>query len=440
MNDLSNSKVARKARARRKAEGRRMRLQERASFAAGGRRVPTHKQLLLPLLEALSEQGGAARPADVYDSVAEKAGIDEDIRDEKARFSDGQSANLWERHVRWARQTAVEKGLLSDARRGIWEMTDDGRNLLKDVRRGIVVTVFMTDSGTCLWANAEDAAALIAPGSVDLIMTSPMFPHVTDKRGYGTMEPAAWLDWITDLGFAWKDLLTESGSLIIHLGDVWYRGSPTLSAYIERFVIRMLDNVGLNLAQRLYAEHPTRLPAPRPWVAIRRVRVKPTVDPILWFSKSLDPKASNWGLLKPYGKTTEKYWIGNHEGGGYTNPSGHDIGKGSFATDNGGAIPGSVIRCTGQDKQVRRLRKRMREAGLPPHPAIMPREMADFAVRLTTEPGDLVYDPFFGSGTVGDVAESLGRDWIGSERSLEYLRGAALRFDGRPGFETAFSA
>lgn len=66
------------------------------------------------------------------------------------------------------------------------------------------------------------------------------------------------------------------------------------------------------------------------------------------------------------------------------------------------------------------------------HPPIMAREIADFCIRLTTEQGDLVYDPFFGSGTTGDVAETLGRNWIGSERSLAYAEGAALRFTDTP--------
>lgn len=425
---VSTSRSAIRSRERRLEEGRRSREAEQASFTRGGKRVPTHKQLILPLLETIMDHGGSARPADIYEDVAARVNAPQDALTEEVEFANGRRTNLWTRHIRWARQTAVEMGLLSDKQWGVWEIAGKGREMLKNIRRGVVVTVFTTDSGVCLWANAEDAAAVIKPGSLDLIFTSSPFPVVTDRRGYGTMDTASWLDWMVDLGEAWKTLLKPTGSIMMHLGDSWYRGTPTLSPYIERFTIRMIDDVGLHLAEKFYAEHPTRLPAPRPWVAIKRVRVKPSVDPILWFSVGENPKASNLNVLVPYSESTRRNYIGNPDAKGGKRPSGHDIGNGSFAADNGGAIPGNLIRCIGQDEHVRTYRKACREAGLPLHPAVMPREMAEFGIRLTTDKGDLVYDPFFGSGTTGHVAESLGRHWIGSERSLVYAKGAALRF------------
>jgi DNA modification methylase len=59
----------------------------------------------------------------------------------------------------------------------------------------------------------------------------------------------------------------------------------------------------------------------------------------------------------------------------------------------------------------------------------MPEKIVDFAVRLTTDPDDLIYDPFMGSGTTGVVSERLGRRWIGTERSRDYIRSAQIRFD-----------
>ena len=431
---ITHHSRALRARQRRLAEGERTRQAERASFAQAGHRAPTHTQLFLPLLEALAQHGGEAFPRDLYGPVAEKTRIDPAVQEDTITLKDGRVCNLWHRHLRWARQTAVEKGLIATGPRGKWAITDAGRSLLQTIRRGIILTAFTTEAGICLWANAEDAAAVIDKESIDLIFTSPPFPLLTDSRQYGTMEPASWLDWMTDLGHAWKELLVEQGSLIVHLGECWYRGTPTLSTYIERFVLRMVDTVGLHLAQRLYAEYPTRLPSPRPWVAIRRVRVKTSVDPVLWFSRSPNPRASNWNVRVPYAPSTKRGEIGRIENGGVRRPGGQTIGKSSFATDNGGAIPGSLIRCTGLDASVRAYRARCKETGRRIHPAIMPRPLADYCLRLTTEEGSLVYDPFFGSGTTGDVAEALGRRWIGSERALVFAEGAALRFVDRPGF------
>ena len=45
------------------------------------------------------------------------------------------------------------------------------------------------------------------------------------------------------------------------------------------------------------------------------------------------------------------------------------------------------------------------------------------------EPGDVVLDPFFGSGTTGAVAKKLGRNWIGIEKDKKYIKVAQKRID-----------
>ena len=44
-----------------------------------------------------------------------------------------------------------------------------------------------------------------------------------------------------------------------------------------------------------------------------------------------------------------------------------------------------------------------------------------------TKPGDVVLDPFFGTGTTGAVARRLGRRWIGIEREAAYVKVARER-------------
>jgi len=51
---------------------------------------------------------------------------------------------------------------------------------------------------------------------------------------------------------------------------------------------------------------------------------------------------------------------------------------------------------------------------------------------LLSQQGDLVVDPFSGSNTVGFVAESLGRRWLGFEIDPAYASGSRLRFQSRP--------
>jgi site-specific DNA-methyltransferase (adenine-specific) len=63
------------------------------------------------------------------------------------------------------------------------------------------------------------------------------------------------------------------------------------------------------------------------------------------------------------------------------------------------------------------------------HPAIMPRELVRRCIAVSSRPGQLVLDPFIGSGTVGLVAEQQNRRWVGLD--LEYQELAAKRTSQR---------
>ena len=76
--------------------------------------------------------------------------------------------------------------------------------------------------------------------------------------------------------------------------------------------------------------------------------------------------------------------------------------------------------CTGHE----RLKD---EAGAKAHPTQKPEALLHRVLLSSTNPGDVVLDPFFGTGTTGAVAAMLGRRWIGIEREEEYRTVAAKR-------------
>ena len=55
------------------------------------------------------------------------------------------------------------------------------------------------------------------------------------------------------------------------------------------------------------------------------------------------------------------------------------------------------------------------------HPAMFPEKLAKDHIKTWSNEGDLVYDPFMGSGTTAKMAHLLKRKWIGSEISQEYV-------------------
>ena len=69
--------------------------------------------------------------------------------------------------------------------------------------------------------------------------------------------------------------------------------------------------------------------------------------------------------------------------------------------------------------------ERLKKGGAKVHPTQKPEALLYRVMLATTEKGDVVLDPFFGTGTTGAVAKRLGREWIGCERDDTY-RAAAL--------------
>ncbi|MEO5808805.1 MAG: site-specific DNA-methyltransferase [Sphingomicrobium sp.] len=63
------------------------------------------------------------------------------------------------------------------------------------------------------------------------------------------------------------------------------------------------------------------------------------------------------------------------------------------------------------------------------HPTQKPEALLYRILLACTKPGDVVLDPFFGTGTTGAVARRLGRRWIGIERERDYVKVARARID-----------
>ena len=63
------------------------------------------------------------------------------------------------------------------------------------------------------------------------------------------------------------------------------------------------------------------------------------------------------------------------------------------------------------------------------HPTQKPEALLARVMMASTRPGDVVLDPFFGSGTTGAVAKRLGRHFIGVEREQAYIDAATARID-----------
>ncbi|KQN02111.1 MULTISPECIES: site-specific DNA-methyltransferase [Sphingomonas] len=73
--------------------------------------------------------------------------------------------------------------------------------------------------------------------------------------------------------------------------------------------------------------------------------------------------------------------------------------------------------------------ERLKKNGTKVHPTQKPEALLYRILLACTKPGDVVLDPFFGTGTTGAVAKRLGRNWIGIDREGDYIEAAQERIE-----------
>ena len=261
-------------------------------------------------------------------------------------------------------------------------------------------------------------------GRVQLIFFSPPFP-LNRKKKYGNKQGESYVDWLADLAPRLTELLTPDGSIVIELGNGWEPGRPVMSVLTMKALLAFAERGELNLCQQFVCENPARLPGPAPWVTLERMRVKDSFTHVWWMAPSDRPKADNRNVLKPYSGAMAKLLArGKYNAG--RRPSQHVINDTSFLADNGGAIPGNHL--SFPNTAAEPYLERCKAAGVAPHPARMPSQLAEFFIKFLTDEGDLVLDPFGGSNTTGAAAQALKRRWVAIEPVDSYIESSKYRF------------
>jgi DNA modification methylase len=81
-----------------------------------------------------------------------------------------------------------------------------------------------------------------------------------------------------------------------------------------------------------------------------------------------------------------------------------------------GALPSTLIDISSEVKRVSTK-----------HVAVFPEKLIEYFIKGSTNEGDVVLDPFMGSGTTGVVCHKLNRQWVGFEISKDYIIEAESR-------------
>lgn len=317
---------------------------------------------------------------------------------------------------------------------------------------------YTTDLGRAYQGDSRHllTSSEVPEESVDLIMTSPPFA-LTREKDYGNEAADRYVEWFLTFVPCLKRVLRPTGSLVIDIGGAYLPGRPRRSTYHFQLAVALAKD--FELCQEFYWYNPAKLPSPAEWVNVRRIRVKDSVNLVLWYAKdALATKADNREVLRRYSESMESLLKNGYQ---YRiRPSGHDISH-KFSRRHNGAIPSNLLGPAqpddGEYVQLRLIGEAF-EDGFPnllsiantssnerylrackvhrikPHPARFPIGLPAFFIQFLTRPGDLVCDPFAGSNVTGEAAESLNRRWISCDLDREkekhntYVRSSAFRF------------
>lgn len=132
-------------------------------------------------------------------------------------------------------------------------------------------------------------------------------------------------------------------------------------------------------------------------------------ESVLWFTKSDTYKFNLDNIRVPQKYQNKKAWTGEKKGQLTCNPNGKN--------------PGDIW-------LFRNVKHNHEEQTI--HPCQFPEDMIARIVLATTDPGDVVFDPYMGAGTVAVVARDHGRHYLGAETDDSYHAVALRRLAGEP--------
>jgi site-specific DNA-methyltransferase (adenine-specific) len=220
--------------------------------------------------------------------------------------------------------------------------------------------------------------------------------------------PKQYYDWCMTWAPEWMRVLKPGGSAIVFAGRrLSHRCVAAMedSGFTYKDMLAWVRERAAHRAQRLSVVFDRRgdLANRDKWEGWKIGNLRPTFEPILWF-------------VKPYQiGTTIADNVLAHGIGAF-----NEEGLLKYQRD-----PNNVITC-GMDKG---------EGGL--HPTQKPVRLMRALIELTTVEGQLVLDPFCGSGTTLVAAQASERSYIGFEQDSEYCRISAERLEECPLFKTA---
>ena len=232
--------------------------------------------------------------------------------------------------------------------------------------------------------------------SVNLIVTSPPYADAR-KKTYGGVKPCEYVDWFKPRAEQMRRVLANDGSFILNIKEKVEAGER--HTYVLELILALKREVGFRWVEE-YIWHKTTA-APGKW----KYRFRDSWERILHFAKTREVKMNQDAVMVPTGDWTKKRMrkMSENDARRMNSASGSGIGRRVGAWEGRDmAYPSNVLHASPVAHNTG-------------HSAPFPEWLPEFFIRLFSDEGDVVLDPFSGSGTTARVASRLGRRGVGIE-------------------------
>jgi site-specific DNA-methyltransferase (adenine-specific) len=237
--------------------------------------------------------------------------------------------------------------------------------------------------------------------TVDLIITSPPY---ADQRNhtYGGVSPDQYVDWFLVRSEQFLRVLKPTGTFILNIKERVVNGER--HTYVLELILAMRKQGWLWTEEFMWHKKNSY---PGKWPN----RFRDNWERLIQFNKSKKFNMYQEAVMVPVGDWAKGRLAKLSETDKVRDPSkvGSGFGK-------------NVSNWIGRDQVYpTNVLHMSTECGNKNHSAVFPVDLPKWFIRLFTQPGDLVLDPFVGSGTTALAAVQLARNYVGIDVNPEYI-------------------
>jgi site-specific DNA-methyltransferase (adenine-specific) len=258
-----------------------------------------------------------------------------------------------------------------------------------------------------LLGDCEDVLKKFPDNSIDLIFTSP--PYADQRKNtYGGVSPDKYVDWFLPKASQFLRVLKPTGTFILNIKERVVDGER--HTYVIELILRMREQGWLWTEEFMWHKKNSY---PGKWPN----RFRDNWERLVQFNKAKKFHMYQESVMVPVGdwakdrlaklSETDKTRDESKVGSGFGKNVSNWLGRSMVYPTN---VIHMATECSNRN-----------------HSATFPVELPAWFMKLFTQPGDLVLDPFMGSGTTALAAVQLGRYFVGTDINKEYIELARKR-------------